>query len=77
MPLSDDQIATFKTWLRKFPNIYPRGCPACTVKDGDPLEPGEIIAPSSRDGNTLYLAELVCRHCGRVLLFDAKKIGLV
>lgn len=74
MPMGNIQKQKFESWLNANVPQYPFTCPLCGSGRWDI---GEIIDSSGISGVLAPMAQLVCRHCGHLLLFDAKKAGVV
>ena len=74
MPMGTIQQQKFLSWLSaRVPN-HPAPCPMCGQRSWDL---GELIDVNGISGIRVPMAQLVCAHCGHLLLFDARKAGLV
>jgi hypothetical protein len=74
MPMGNIQKQKFQTWLTANVPNYPMPCSVCGRATWDA---GEIVDTSGVSGVLAPMVQLVCRTCGNVLLFDAKKTGVV
>ena len=74
MPMGNVQKQKFIAWLNANVPDYPGTCPLCGSAQWDT---GEIIDSSGISGVLAPMVQLVCQSCGYILLFDAKKAGVV
>jgi hypothetical protein len=74
MPMGSIQQDKFQAWLKaRVPN-HPATCPMCGQRK---WELGELIDVNGISGIRVPMAQLVCAQCGHLLLFDARKAGLI
>ncbi len=74
MPMGNIQKQKFEAWINANMPHHPITCPLCGTAQWDMAE---IIESSGISGVLAPMAQLVCRSCGHILLFDAKKAGVV
>lgn len=74
MPMGNIQKQKFQNWLEEHVPNHPVACALCGAKTWDF---GEVIDTSGVSGVISPMAQLVCQTCGHVLLFDARKVGVM
>ena len=76
MVLNEETVEVIDNHIEKY---SPDSCPVCDQGDWSKEDHlGAICAQHDRGVNlykTLQVVQLVCNHCGYVLLFDATRIG--
>jgi hypothetical protein len=80
MPLSDEQMEKVNRFFR-LNGVVP-DCPYCSMHGWDG---GEMVSAAVVDerGNvqpetaSVPMAQFLCRNCGHIALFDARRLGLV
>jgi hypothetical protein len=78
MPLSDEQMEKANRYFRL--NGVVADCPYCSTHGWDS---GEIISATVVDGQgnasseAVPMAQFICRNCGHITLFDARRLGLL
>jgi hypothetical protein len=74
MPMGTMQQQKFQAWLQaRVPN-HPTTCPLCGQRN---WELGELVDVSGFSGISVPMVQLVCAQCGHLLLFDARRAGVV
>lgn len=74
MPMGNIHKQKFQTWLTTQLPQFPMPCVVCGKTNWDT---GEVIDSSGLSGVIAPMVQLVCQSCGYILLFDAKKTGVV
>jgi hypothetical protein len=78
MPLSEEQMKKARQFFR-LNGVVP-DCPYCSTTGWDG---GEIVSPAVVDERgeaqpgAAPMAQFICRNCGHVTLFDARRLGLL
>jgi hypothetical protein len=80
MPLSDEQMEKANRFFR-LNGVVP-DCPYCSMHG---WEGGDIVSAAVVDerGNVqpetapVLMAQFLCRNCGHITLFDARRLGLL
>jgi hypothetical protein len=80
MPLSEQQMEKARQFFR-LNGVVP-DCPYCSTSGWDG---GEIVSAAVVDGQgnaqsgaaSVPMAQFICRNCGHVTLFDARRLGLL
>lgn len=74
MPMGNIQKQKFQAWLSVNVPDFPAPCAVCHKTNWDF---GEIIDTSGISGVIAPMVQLVCQSCGHILLFDARKTGML
>lgn len=74
MPMANMQKQKFQNWLAANVPRYPVPCTVCGNTTWDF---GEIVDTSGVSGVIAPMVQLVCQSCGHIMLFDAKKTGVM
>lgn len=73
MPMGNIQKQKFLAWLAaQVPKRPP--CPLCGANNWDV---GEVVDTQGMSGIIAPMAQLVCQQCAYIVLFDARKAGVV